>query len=587
MSRFALPLLLVLLPLTLSACQLPVQISSVDSHRLPERTPHYQFRPEQLADRLDQHELVGELSRARRLENLRPQVAAQLYLRAAERAYHAILDPQTPPADRTLLTRELYNRAVAGYLELRPPAQALDPLTLTVGPGTWSDPAHFDQLIPAGDLQITGFFDHHIEPGLGAALVGYRANPDQTPLDDLYPPEGITRPVTAVIRFPDDAGPTLTLYDPRQTKSINLRPDGEASPASRLIFPLAADYTASYAELLSRANGLVTLGFAAMLNPDEAEDRLGIYLLEPYDPQKTPLLMVHGLMSTPLTWIQLTNEIYADPVLRQQYQVWHFLYPTATCPYYSAFYLREKLAATRALLDPEGDDPASRDMVVVGHSMGGILTRTLVSDTGQDAWNIAFTVPPDQLEGDPKTIDFLKSVYIYDARPYVRRVIFVATPHRGSDFANNFIGLLGRSLVRLPEECNTKTIAVARANRDKLQPGYGPWLLNGPPSAIKILRPESPASAAPDLIPIRPGVTFHSIIGTQNPLPPGTDPATTSDGIVAYWSSHLQGASSEVLVATGHNAHEHPVTVDEVKRILHDHLDFPPVTDSRIAGGTP
>ena len=131
--------------------------------------------------------------------------------------------------------------------------------------------------------------------------------------------------------------------------------------------------------------------------------------------------MIHGLMSTPLTWIEMTNAIYGDPVLRDRYQVWHFLYPTATCPYYSAFMLREKLDATRRFFDPELDDFASQDVVVVGHSMGGILTRTLVSEPDTNGWYVAFTVPPEELEGDPQMIEFLRNVFIYEPRPYISR----------------------------------------------------------------------------------------------------------------------------------------------------------------------
>ncbi|MEL7086889.1 MAG: alpha/beta fold hydrolase [Planctomycetota bacterium] len=574
--------LLAALTLLVSGCVAPVQVSTLDSYGRPDLTPHYDHRPEDLGDRLDADDLIDTLARARRIERVFPSRSGDLYLEAARRAYGRIVDPQTAPYDRALIVAELYNRAVAGYIRTAPPNREDDRVTFSDRAPVWADPAYFDRFTPAADLRIEGLREHHVQPGVGAALIGFRDNnaDEDLPLQDYYPPEGITRPITAVLFFDQPDRPRLVLYDPRQIGTVELLPPpsperlDSALPFTRdpVELPLAADFTAPYADLLSRTQELAALGFAAMLNPDEAADRLGIYLLEDYDPDKTPLLMIHGLMSTPLTWIEATNAVYGDPELRDQYQVWHFLYPTATCPYYSAHQLREKLDAARLFFDPDLDDFASQDVVVVGHSMGGILTRTLVSDTGMDAWNIAFTVPPEELEGDPETIDFLKSVYVYDSKPYIHRVVFVATPHRGSEFAVNLIGQFGNSLVRLPRYCTDKTIAVARANRDRLQPGYGPWLLDGPPSSIQILRPDSPASVAPDLVPIRDGVTYHSIIGTRFSLPDGKGGTDSSDGIVEYWSSHLVGAASETFVPSGHNVHDHPDGVAEIKRILKLHL---------------
>jgi len=566
----------------LPACTAPVQVSTLDSDGRPDLTPHYNYRPTDLVDRLDQPQLIKALRDARRAERLSPFVAAERYLSAAGLAYNLIVDRSVSDYDRALVVAELYNRAVAGYIRCAPPHRDDDRVSLDIlAAGSWADPAYFDTYTPAADVRIEGFREHHVRYGLGAPLIASRMPDENDSFEDLYPPEGIVWPATAVLFFDQPDKPRLVIYDPRQVAEVELRSpllldsgtSGErvARPDEALRLPLAADFSAPYAELLSRTQELAGLGFAAMLDPSKGEDRLGIYLLEPYNSDKTPLLMIHGLMSTPLTWIELTNEVQSDPDLRDKYQVWHFLYPTATCPYYSAYMLRQKLASVRKLLDPQLDDIASRDMVVVGHSMGGILARTLVSDTGTDAWDIAFTVPPDQLEGDPAMVEFLRNVYIYESMPYVSRVVFVATPHRGAKLADDLLVAFGKSLIKLPKYCVESTKAIARANRDKLQPGYGRWMLNGPPSSVQILSPSSPASMAPDLIPIRDGVTYHSIIGTRVPLAEDDDPAGTSDGIVDYWSSNLDGAATETFVPAGHNAHDHPDAIAELKRILQEH----------------
>ncbi|MEM1446990.1 MAG: alpha/beta hydrolase [Planctomycetota bacterium] len=560
----------------LPACTAPVQVTTLDSHGRPDLTPHYEYRPVDLADRLQHPELLESLRAARRVENVLPELAAERYLESARLAYGVILDPQTPDQDRALIITEFYNRAVAGYIRCAPPNQDSDLVVIAEGEHRWPDPLYFDSYSPSADIRIQGLRQHHVDRGIGAPLIASRTTDEREGVEALYPLEGVVWPLTAVLRF-DSPQPTLDLIDPRQTDRVRLgRPYGadasSATDEANTEFPLAADFSAPYAELLSRTQELASLGFAGMLDPTKGEDRLGIYLLEPYDPDKTPLLMIHGLMSTPLTWIELTNEIQADPELRNRYQVWHFAYPTATCPFYSAYMLRQKLASTRELLDPELDDFASQDVIVIGHSMGGILTRTLVSDTGMDAWEVAFTVPPEELEGDPAMVEFLRNVYIYESLPYINRVVFVATPHRGANLADDLIGAFGNSLIKLPAFCIESTKEIARVNRDKLQPGYGRWMVNGPPSSIQVLSPDSPASEAPDLIPIRDGVAFHSIIGTRTPLAEEDDPVGTSDGIVDYWSSHLDGAETETFVPAGHNAHDHPDAVAELKRILHEHV---------------
>lgn len=560
--------LLGIVVLLATGCVSPVNVSTLDSHGRPDLTPHYNYRPQDLAERLGQDELIDTLERARRIEGVFPSRASGLYLEAAAQAHALITDRDVSVYDQALIVGELYNRAVAGYVRAAPPNRPDNRVVLDTAAPAWSDVAYFESYTPAADRRIEGMREHVVQRGAGAALIAYRPNLNAQPIEDLYPPEGIFRPLTAVLHFEDSEAPRLALYDPRQTDTIELRPPGGGDPVE---LDLAADYTAPYAELLARADELAALGFAAMIDPEKAQDRLGVHLLEPYDPDKTPLLMVHGLMSTPLTWIELTNAVRNDPALRDKYQVWHFLYPTAPCPFYSAYLLRDRLEATRRQLDPELDDFATQDIVVVGHSMGGILTRTLVSDSTDKCWSVAFTVPPEELEGDPEAIELMKNVYIYQHLPYVNRAIFVATPHRGSNLATDLIGQFGDSLVRLPASCVEKTIAIARLNRDKLTPEYGPYMLNGPPSSIRTLDPSSPASRAVDTNPIRPGVTYHSIIGTRTDDFPEVE--GTSDGIVDYWSSHLEGAASEKLVPAGHNAHDHPEAVVEIKRILREHLE--------------
>ena len=50
------------------------------------------------------------------------------------------------------------------------------------------------------------------------------------------------------------------------------------------------------------------------------------------------------------------------------------------------------------------------------------------------------------------------------------------------------------------------------------------------------------------------------------------DTPNSSDGVVAYWSSHLDGAQSTRIVPSGHSTHQNPEGIAEVRRILLLHL---------------
>jgi hypothetical protein len=111
----------------------------------------------------------------------------------------------------------------------------------------------------------------------------------------------------------------------------------------------------------------------------------------------------------------------------------------------SAAGLRSALSNAVAELDPDGKDPGLQEMVVIGHSQGGLLTKMCVVDPGTRFWEILFRVPPEKLEVGSELQDSLareierKGTLIFEPLPFVRRVVFVATPHRGSYRALGFL----------------------------------------------------------------------------------------------------------------------------------------------------
>ena len=194
------------------------------------------------------------------------------------------------------------------------------------------------------------------------------------------------------------------------------------------------------------------LGALGVLFPSEYDGRTGIYLLDPYEPGKIPVVFVHGLMSSPEAWDNAMNDLRGDPELRKRYQFWMFFYSTGNPILASGARFRKSLSDLRAQLDPERKDPAFDRMVLIGHSMGGLLSRLAIASSGQTLWNTASKVPPEQIEMDPQLKDLMMQSLIFEPVPMVSRVVFVSTPHRGSPLGDELVGRLASKMIRVPND---------------------------------------------------------------------------------------------------------------------------------------
>lgn len=399
--------------------------------------------------------------------------------------------------------------------------------------------------------------EYHSRPGVGVPVVAWRYNDGNGRLDGLRPPEGVSAAMTAVVLPLPDGKWKLRFVNPVDHATVEV--------AGRPV-TVAANYTAPFAQLVERARPLARSGLSGMLSYTKSKRREKLYLIEPYDPKKIPLLMVHGLQSTPVAFINLTNDLHADPMVRQRYQIWHYHYPTGTPVLQNAAMMRSILNATLKQIDPEGDDFATNHLVIIGHSMGGILTHTLVSDSGFKLWDAVIKVRPDQLKISAESKAALEPVFIFKRDPRVRRVIFISVPHRGSNWADNFIGDLGQTLYRPDQKVQSVFTDLLERHEEYVHPFIVDLHKSGKISSIRTLSARSPALMALSELP--PGVPFHSIIG-QRRL--GL-PESSSDGVVTYRSSHLDGAESELVVHAGHNSFRKSEAVAEIKRILYEHL---------------
>jgi hypothetical protein len=276
------------------------------------------------------------------------------------------------------------------------------------------------------------------------------------------------------------------------------------------------------------------------------------------------VILVHGTASSPARWAEIVNEVQNDPVLRAKVQVWLFMYNTSNPILFSADRLRTALESVIADLDPDGQDPALRRMVVMGHSQGGLLTRLMVTDSGDRFWANVSSVPLDQWKMSPEMRALLQRAMFFTPVPTVTRVVFLATPHRGSFRVSSLVIGAVRRLVTMPATLVKGVGDILQRNPDLAARLASRQL----PTAVDNMFPTNPFVRTLSASPLAPGVRAHSIIAVQG----RGNPLGLNDGVVAYRSAHLEGVDSEKIVNSSHSMQSNPATIQEVVRILREHV---------------
>jgi pimeloyl-ACP methyl ester carboxylesterase len=290
------------------------------------------------------------------------------------------------------------------------------------------------------------------------------------------------------------------------------------------------------------------------MNPEAYADTAMLTRLQQFDPARTPVIFVHGLQETGASWAPMIDSLRHDPAIREHYQFWYFSYPSGyPLPYAAALFRQDLNGIERAF-------PNHKRIVLIGHSMGGMICRLMITDAGDKIWRDFFATPPAETPLASDTRKLLEESLIFNYRSDVQRVIFISTPHRGSDLASNWIGRIGAALVRTPRlftsiYASTKPLLIA-------DPAARP--LNRMPNSVDTLEPNDRFVKAVNKLPITPGIPYHSIVGDRG----RGDTPNSSDGVVPYWSSHLPGARSELIVNSDHGAQYNPEAIREVERIL-------------------
>ncbi len=377
---------------------------------------------------------------------------------------------------------------------------------------------------------MTGLATSRNQYGLGVPLMGVRETDpkkeDRPAQERFYPPE-MAFPLTAFLvpnsRLRDPTENvnevrkcTLELIDPVRRRTVGQPP---------AVIALETDLTTPLAYMWSRTD-LERYRWSGLLRPEQALQRANLMMLRPYEPGKIPVVMVHGLISSPLAWIPMLNELLRDPAIQDKYQFMLYMYPTGVPIPIAAAGLRDALSQAKMMFNPDDRDPAFDRMVLLGHSMGGILSHLMVVSSGDQLWRLYSDRSFDEILGPNNVLAELRRLLIFEPLPFVSRVVFLASPHRGSDLSRRMVGRVSAGLINDPDYIQKLLYQLVKENPD----AFDRRRFRRLPTSIETLEPNSPILMA--ILAMKPGpeVVLHSIIGSLRPGPRDQ----TTDGVVPY-----------------------------------------------------
>jgi len=423
----------------------------------------------------------------------------------------------------------------------------------------WGD-RKLERFASMADLDVRGLNNRYRNSGLGAPLAARVSGSTDEPDSPLLLSE-VRVPVTALLRL-DSYDEDLAEGEFSASLSVIAYSDTDTTHVRSEEVPLESEPTAALALQLTESPPWQR-ELKGFFQGDLAVGRMGITSLTPYQPGHIPVVFVHGTASSAGRWADMLNDLQSDSVLRRHFQFWLFTYNTGNHIAYSGWLLRKSISDLVQSLDPFGEDAALRDLVVMGHSQGGLLTKLLVVDSRQRFWDLAIGRPPDQIELEPKNRELLEGSLILSSSPFVNRVIFLSTPHRGSRLADWGLTRMMSRFIRAPANIVDATRDVFRDDPESEVQRR----LDRSSGSVGGMSPGNEFIQELAKLPIAPGIHAHSIIGVKKgPKEEG------GDGVVSYESAHLDGVDSELVVKTGHSSQSNASVVAEVHRILIDHL---------------
>lgn len=499
------------------------------------------------------------------------------FLAAAIYAW-AYLFPEPPgegpnPFDQRLRTAaDIYNRGLTEAFEVaRSGDVAVEPGVTRTPFGTvnvqlsrdvsaWQDRT-LSGFVPVAELEVFGLRNRYRQPGIGAPLAASaNALPDTASksADHLDVQEKVS--VTALLKVDR---PRTQVLSGHVEALVQLYPGrvGHTVEIGGQQVPLEAEPTAALAATLAESpiwereiKGFFFDLVGASLTPN-------LLFSEPYERGKIPVVLVHGTASSSGRWADMLNDLSNDHAVSDRYTFWMFTYDTGAPVAYSAMLLRKALTEVVAKLDPRDTDPALHEMVVIGHSQGGLLTKMTAVDSGDAFWRQVSSKSIDDVNLSKEDRDLLRYMMFVKPLPFVRRVVFLATPHGGSYLTLFSVTGWLRSFIKLPSRILKAGTTLLTLNPDAVRMGGGTGRI---PTALDNMTPGNPFLRALHDTPVAPGVSAHSVIAVQGGNPAGGG----GDGVVKYESAHVDGVESEVVVDSSHSLQSNPFVISEVRRIL-------------------
>jgi len=468
------------------------------------------------------------------------------------------LESQWPAAQAS------YNRAVARLFD-----------QLRCGPGDWNARAarlgtriaeasdtqvkleNLDSVFPASKVGMRQVSHHQITQGVGLPVVGWKKTTAVgVKREPHLLPGGLPYNITSILEFNGAGTPAWRFSKRWLHNDVTI---------GKVEHTLAADWTASNVFYWQMCE-LDDLKIQSVILPDRFSEEIGLYFLQPYDPKKIPLVFVHGLVSSPDAFKNIINDLAPEPWFRERYQVWLFNYPTGNPWLYSGMRFRQEVHAASAFARTQGDDTYLNQMVIVGHSMGGLVSRSSVTDPGTRFYDAVFNTPLKKLRVSNPSRKMIEDATLYQPLKEPKRVIFLAVPHRGSPLANLKISVWISNLIRLPKQLTVELLdATAQGVNNVIKGDHAKPEL---PTSISSLSPTDQSNIALSSMPLPRHIKFHSVIGDRG----RGDQSDSSDGIVPYWSSHVAPVESELIVPSNHSVPDNDLAAAEVKRILKLHL---------------
>ncbi|MBN6151862.1 alpha/beta fold hydrolase [Xanthomonas sp. AmX2] len=479
--------------------------------------------------------------------------------------------------DRQTQVRDYYNFAVQQAVSLlfvrfqRQGQQADSAAELSALPG-WRIVLDVSQLgalqempmpgamLPAGGMRFTGLRGLHRRDGFGSEMVALLPNAMSLRDEASEPDEASaaysampTPNLTVLLRF--DGGTLAKVLASRAVRVEAYDPylSARTTLGGRTV-PLAGNFSAGYGVWMARS-GFAKQSLRTLFGMAHGIDRPHIFLTQPYDPNRRVLVLLHGLASSPEAWVNLANELLGDEQVRARYQIWLVYYPTNLPIAYNHMEIRNGLEQALDHFDPQRRSASAHGMVLVGHSMGGVLARLMVSSSeGDRLWQRLFGNSTLSAQAMQAVQCKLSPMMHFEPMPEVSEAIFLASPHRGTPHATGTLGTLVGRLIGIQARIVNQFQDIARTGAvGKL------------PTSMDNLSDRDDFVRAAAELKISPHVAYHSIIARRDAQVP---PPQSDDGFVPYWSAHLDGAASETVIASGHSVQETPQAILEIRRLL-------------------